>query len=172
MSDEEIKEMESVREKVLAAWKEGKVCFADGEGIHYVPFKDFVQQPLNRILLDLNRDEVTILTNSGDPKWVNDYCLTKLLGYYHSNMIDASADYYELRQRYDKLMDEHVALSECVKELRCSKITLEQSNRSMEYGLKTLRDNIKRLEKSVENKTRELFRLRNRGWWDRLINKF
>ena len=41
--------------------------------------KEFIKQPADGILYDLNRDEATILTFIEDPKWVNDYAVCKVI---------------------------------------------------------------------------------------------
>ena len=84
----ETKELESIKDKVLAEWEKGNLVFADFEGLKSIKFEDFIQQPLDGILYDINRNLATILTFIDDPKWVNDYALTKLLEYYYNKCKD------------------------------------------------------------------------------------
>ena len=74
----------SVCDWVLAEWDKGNLVYADIEGLKSIKFKDFVKQPLEGMLYDINRDTATILTFIEEPKWVNDFALTKLLEYYYN----------------------------------------------------------------------------------------
>lgn len=75
---------ESIRDKVLAEWDKGNLVYADIEGLKSVKFEEFIKQPLDGMLYDINRNTATILTFIEDPKWVNDFALTKLLEYYYN----------------------------------------------------------------------------------------
>lgn len=77
-------ELESIKDKVLAEWDKGNLVFADFEGLKSIKFKDFIKQPLEGMLYDINRNTATILTFLDDSKWVNDFALTKLLEYYYN----------------------------------------------------------------------------------------
>lgn len=76
--------IKSIRDKVLAEWDKGNLVYADIEGLKSIKFEDFIKQPLEGMLYDINRDTATILTFIEDQKWVNDFALTKLLEYYYN----------------------------------------------------------------------------------------
>lgn len=78
------KEIKTFRNKVLEDWNNGNLVFVDMEGLKSVKFEDFIKQPLEGMLYDINRNAATILTLIDDPKWVNDFALTKLLEYYYN----------------------------------------------------------------------------------------
>ena len=80
----EQKELESIKDKVLAEWDKGNLVYADIEGLKSIKFEEFIKQPLEGMLYDINRNLATILTFIDDPKWVNDFALTKLLEYYYN----------------------------------------------------------------------------------------
>jgi len=80
----EQKEIETIRDKVLSEWHKGYLVYADIEGLKSIKFEDFIKQPLEGMLYDINHDTATILTFLDDPKWVNDFALTKLLEYYYN----------------------------------------------------------------------------------------
>jgi len=80
----EQKGIETIRDKVLAEWNKGNLVYADIEGLKSIKFEDFINQPLGGILYDINRNLATILAFIDDPKWVNDFALTKLLEYYYN----------------------------------------------------------------------------------------
>jgi hypothetical protein len=75
---------EDLKNVILDAWKDGYVVFASIDGLRKQKLEDFTQQPLDGILYDINRNAATILTFIDDPKWVNDFALTKLLEYYYN----------------------------------------------------------------------------------------
>ena len=74
----------SVCDWVLAEWDKGNLVYADIEGLKSIKLEEFIKQPLEGMLYDINRDAATILTFIEDPKWVNDFALTKLLEYYYN----------------------------------------------------------------------------------------
>ena len=76
--------LESIREKVLSEWDKGNLVYADIEGLKSIKFEDFIKQPLEGMLYDINRCLPVIMTYIDDPKWVNDFALTKLLEYYYN----------------------------------------------------------------------------------------
>jgi len=80
----EQKEIETIRDKVLSEWNKGNLVFADIEGLKSIKFEDFIKQPLEGMLYDINRDTATILSSIDSPKWVNDFALIKLLEYYYN----------------------------------------------------------------------------------------
>ena len=84
METKEKEMFESIRDMVLSEWDKGNLVYADIEGLKSVKFEDFIKQPLDGMLYDINRDTATILTFLDDPKWVNDFALTKLLEYYYN----------------------------------------------------------------------------------------
>lgn len=66
---------EEIRETVLAARKEGKVCMWVLPGqMQIAPLDEFVQQPADGILYDLNRLEECALSDGGI-RWVNDFAV-------------------------------------------------------------------------------------------------
>lgn len=74
---------EDIKKKVLEEYDKGNICYRTIEGIMTMPKKDFVKQPLEGMLYDINRDKATILSFLDDSKWVNDLALTELLRYYY-----------------------------------------------------------------------------------------
>lgn len=84
METKEKEMFESIRNKVLSEWDKGNLVYADIEGLKSIKFEDFIKQSLDGMLYDINRDTATILTFIEEPKWVNDFALTKLLEYYYN----------------------------------------------------------------------------------------
>lgn len=73
-----------LRDKILEEYQNGKICYRTIEGVLSAKIEDFVKQPLEGMLYDLNRDRATILSFLDDPKWTNDLALTALLEYYYN----------------------------------------------------------------------------------------
>ena len=84
METKEKEKFESIRDKVLAEWDKGNLVYADVDGLKSIKFEDFIKQPLEGMLYDVNRCLPVVLTYIDDPKWVNDFALTKLLEYYYN----------------------------------------------------------------------------------------
>ena len=62
-------------------YEKGNVVYRDIEGLHSIKLSDIVNQPADGILYDLNRNEAVILQFIGDPKWINDFALSKVVKY-------------------------------------------------------------------------------------------
>lgn len=84
METKEKELLESIRDKVLSEWDKGNLVYADFDGLKSIKFDDFIKQSLEGMLYDINRCLPVVLTYIEDPKWVNDFALTKLLEYYYN----------------------------------------------------------------------------------------
>jgi hypothetical protein len=71
--------MENLKEKILKEYEKGNIVVNTCEGIEVMNLKTFLEQPVEGILYDLNRDEITILTLMDDPKWINDFAACKVI---------------------------------------------------------------------------------------------
>ncbi len=69
----------NIKDLVLQGRDEGNVIFLQHGDDDFVvmstPIEEFIQQPADGILYDLNRLEETALTYIDDPKWVNDFAV-------------------------------------------------------------------------------------------------
>lgn len=73
MSNDEQAEM---KEKVLSARNDGKVVmWVLPDQLMIAPVEQFVRQPAESILWDLNRGEECALSNTGNVRWVNDFAV-------------------------------------------------------------------------------------------------
>lgn len=77
--EERLKAQKSIKEKVLSEYAKGNIVVATFEGLQAMPIKDFIEQPTEGILYDLNRLEAVVLTFIHDPKWINDYAVAKVI---------------------------------------------------------------------------------------------
>lgn len=67
---------DELREMVLAARKEGKVVmWLLPDQLGTISLDDFVRQPADGILWDLNRGEECALSNTESVRWVNDFAV-------------------------------------------------------------------------------------------------
>ena len=73
------KAKEKFRDCVLAEAKNGNVVFMGLEGCVVAPLEEFVKQPADGILYDLNRSPEVVLTFIDNPKWVNDYAVSLVI---------------------------------------------------------------------------------------------
>lgn len=71
--------MEKIRDSVLEEYSKGNIVCSTVDGLLVSDFTEFMQQPIDGILYDLNRDEATILTFIDEPTWVNNYALTQIV---------------------------------------------------------------------------------------------
>lgn len=72
--------LEELRDKILAERAAGNVVFWGLPGeLMSAPLDDFVKQPADGMLYDLNRLEEISLTFLKDPKWVNDFAVALVI---------------------------------------------------------------------------------------------
>lgn len=76
------------REKIISdvseAKREDKIIFLTSEGPCEAKIEDFIKQPAEGILYDLNRDLATLYTlfkESGDIRYINDIALVNVFTY-------------------------------------------------------------------------------------------
>jgi hypothetical protein len=80
--------VENIKTKVLGEYKKGRIVFSSVEGLQSASLEEFVNQPTEGLLYDLNRDEATVLTLINDPKWINDYAVSKVIQQLKSQLKD------------------------------------------------------------------------------------
>jgi hypothetical protein len=68
-----------IKDKVLKEYMDGNIVIAGVEGLSVVSLDDFIEQPIDGMLYDLNRNEATILAFIEDPKWINDYAVCQVI---------------------------------------------------------------------------------------------
>ncbi len=69
----------TMKELILSEYKKGNIVVSGVEGLQVMPLDEFLKQPIEGILYDLNRLEPVILTFIEDPKWVNDFAVCKVI---------------------------------------------------------------------------------------------
>ena len=72
-------EHEETKELILSEAKKGNVVFATVEGLMTANLNEFIEQPTEGLLYDLNRDAATILSQLDNPKWINDYAVMQVI---------------------------------------------------------------------------------------------
>lgn len=70
---------ESIRDFILAESRKGNVVCAGLEGLQIASLDEFIKQPAEGILYDLNRLPEVVLTFIDDPKWINDYAVQMVI---------------------------------------------------------------------------------------------
>lgn len=72
-----------LKDLVLNEWREGNIVFETIEGLHKQKIGDFVKQPIEGQLYDINRDMATCLAFIEEPMGVNNFASHVLLRYYY-----------------------------------------------------------------------------------------
>lgn len=73
-----------ILDKVLALQADNKVAFMTVAGLKYGPIDEFVKQPLEGQLYDVNRDRATLYSMANENKnkrWINDLALVYMYEY-------------------------------------------------------------------------------------------
>ena len=73
------KKKEDIKGIILSEYKKGNIVVSTFEGLQVMPLNEFIKQPAEGMLYDLNRNEAVVLTFINDPKWVNDYACAKVI---------------------------------------------------------------------------------------------
>lgn len=68
-----------MKDKILEEYKKGNIVVSGFEGLQISKLDDIINQPVDGLLYDLNRNEAVVLTFLDDPKWVNDYAVCKVI---------------------------------------------------------------------------------------------
>ena len=71
--------MEVIKHIILEEYKKGNIMVLGIEGMQCMPITEFIKQPVDGILYDLNRDEATVLSFFPDQKWINDYAVAQVI---------------------------------------------------------------------------------------------
>ena len=74
---------EELKDLVLNEWREGYIVYRTIEGLHKQKIDDFVKQPIEGQLYDINRDMATCLAFIDEPMGVNNFASHVLLRYYY-----------------------------------------------------------------------------------------
>ena len=74
---------EELKRLVMDEREKGFIVFETIEGLQKCELSEFVKQPLEGQLYDLNRDMATCLTFIGEPMWINNFACNSLLTYYY-----------------------------------------------------------------------------------------
>lgn len=76
-----------INKAVFQAFKDGYIVIYTVDGLERVPIENFVKQPLEGMLYDMNHLETVIRTHAAhdeDFGWVNDMAMLKTLEYFYN----------------------------------------------------------------------------------------
>jgi len=68
-----------IKDRILDEYKKGNIVVSSFEGLMVAPIKQVINQPVDGLLYDLNRNEVTVLNYIDDPKWINDFAMVQVI---------------------------------------------------------------------------------------------
>lgn len=68
----------------------GFVTIMSIDGLMSIPIDEFIKQPTEGLLYDLNRDKLTTITlgSEGNVRWVNDYAVALVIEYLMKQLRD------------------------------------------------------------------------------------
>jgi len=95
---------EELREIVLDEMRKGWIVYRTIEGLHKQKIEDFVRQPIEGQLYDINRDMATCLAFIEEPFGVNNFASMVLLRYYNDkcNKLEQKIWKYETEQGHQE----------------------------------------------------------------------
>ena len=105
------KQKEKIKDVILNKYEKGNIVVSTIKGLQTMPLDEFVKQPVEGMLYDLNRDELVILTFIDDPKWINDFASTKVIrklafiAEKRDAIIEALEELVKLQASYGKIGD-------------------------------------------------------------------
>lgn len=94
-----------MKELILEQFKEGRLVIATPDGLGSVRIEDFIQQPADGMLYDLNRGEETTLTlaDNNHIRFVNDFAVAKVIRALKTRIEEVETKYLELKEAYDSI---------------------------------------------------------------------
>jgi hypothetical protein len=92
-------------ERLEKEFEKGNIVYLGVEGPMTCPLEDFIAQPVDGILYDLNRLEEVVCTFMPDPKWVNDYAVAKTIRALKGRIEELEDENSELAQVADRVED-------------------------------------------------------------------
>ena len=93
-----------ILDKVLALQADNKVAFMTIDGLKYSPIDEFINQPLEGQLYDVNRDRATLYTMANENKnkrWINDLALVYMYEYANKTIEEQRRHITELECELD-----------------------------------------------------------------------
>ena len=93
-----------ILDKVLALQEDNKVAFMTIDGLKYSPIDEFVKQPLEGQLYDVNRDRATLYSMANENKnkrWINDLALVYMYEYANKTIEEQRRHITELECELD-----------------------------------------------------------------------
>ena len=93
-----------ILDKVLALEADNKVAFMTVDGLKYSQIDEFVKQPLEGQLYDVNRDRATLYTMANENKnkrWINDLALVYMYEYANKTIEEQRRHITELECELD-----------------------------------------------------------------------
>jgi hypothetical protein len=79
---------QKLQELIRQKESEGTIVFMTFEGLAEANLEEFIKQPTEGLLYDLNRDKATVMTFIDQEKWINDYAVALVIS--------------KLKEHYDK----------------------------------------------------------------------
>ena len=70
---------EELKSKILEEYEKGNIVLATGDGLAVYNLEEFIKQPTEGMLYDLNRLPEVTLSFLNDPKWINDYAVAVVI---------------------------------------------------------------------------------------------
>ena len=93
-----------ILDKVLVLQGDNKVAFMTVDGLKYSPIDEFVKQPLEGQLYDVNRDRATLYSMANENKnkrWINDLALIYMYEYANKTIEEQRRHITELECELD-----------------------------------------------------------------------
>lgn len=92
-------ENKEILDKIIELKKVNKIVFMTEEGLMTSNIEDIINQPIEGLLYDLNRDDATLSTmaNSKSLRWVNDMALVNVLKFIYNENINLKKEVEDLK---------------------------------------------------------------------------
>ena len=97
-----------MKEEILKEYEKGNVVVVGAGSVLTVLMDEFIKQPIEGILYDLNIGEAVVLSSTNDPKWVNAYATCKTITSLKKRIEELQKDerLLELTKRHKAIMDD------------------------------------------------------------------
>jgi 3-deoxy-D-manno-octulosonate 8-phosphate phosphatase KdsC-like HAD superfamily phosphatase len=139
----------SIKEIVLEQAKNNRVVFTTIEGFMSADVEEFITQPVDGILYDLNRLPEVVLTYIDDIKWVNDFAVQLVIKKLYKVMQEKNTENEQLEEDHNLLKAQADKLADKAKKY----VSLASKTTHLEGGMSAfmeLLDALKEYEKAQD----------------------
>ena len=132
----------------------GNVVYADPDGLNTMPLAEFISQPADGILYDLNRTETVTyaLAKEDDPRWINDIAVAQVIRALKNEMEKLkTAEEMAEKEMMEHAIDTYHKMCAFYKDGDCLKVTEFREAKKCDRDCCYMKIFIKKIDRQFKN---------------------